>query len=137
MTLKATMTMPDLSSISATVTITRWLVPVGTELRRGEPLLEVETDKAIMVVESSTTGTLLSTAADPGQEVPAGQVIATFEVDRPAEDPAVLPVPPPPTPAAQPTPTTVAAPPPERSGSFFARNRQAARPAHDPAEDAE
>ena len=36
-------TMPSLSSISETVKVVRWLVSVGEPVRRGEPLLEVET----------------------------------------------------------------------------------------------
>ena len=74
------MRMPDVATVDDTVTLLRWLVEVGQPIRRGEPLLEVETDKAILVVESAISGTLHSTAVDAGAEVATGQVIATFAV---------------------------------------------------------
>ena len=52
------MRMPDLSTVDDTVKLVRWLAEVGKEIRRGDPLLEVETDKSILVVESAVTGTL-------------------------------------------------------------------------------
>ena len=63
---------------------------VGQPVRRGEPLLEVETDKAILVVESAITGTLRATSVEAGAEVATGEAIATFAVD---EGKAQLPSP--------------------------------------------
>ncbi len=73
------MRMPDLSTVDETVTLIRWLAEVGQVLRRGDPLLEVETDKAILVVESAVTGTLRDIAVPAGSEVAMGQPIAMFE----------------------------------------------------------
>ena len=73
------MRMPDLSTTGSAVKVIRWLVRVGEVVRRGQPLLEVETDKAVMEVESAVTGTLKALAAAPEEEVPVGQVIAVFE----------------------------------------------------------
>ena len=73
------MRMPDVATVDDTVTLLRWLVEVGQPIRRGEPLLE-SSDKAILVVESSVSGTLHAIAVDAGTEVATGQVIATFEV---------------------------------------------------------
>jgi len=75
------MRMPDLSTVDDTVTVLGWLAEVGQTVRRGQPLLEVETDKAILQVESAVTGTLLVTSVSAGGEATSGQVIATFEVD--------------------------------------------------------
>ena len=50
---------------------------------RGQPLLEVETDKAVMEVESLVSGRLQSVSASEGQEVEAGNPIAIFATDRP------------------------------------------------------
>jgi pyruvate dehydrogenase E2 component (dihydrolipoamide acetyltransferase) len=131
------MAMPDLSSISESVTLLHWLVPIGSDVRRGDPLVEVQTDKAVMVVESTQTGTLKRILAEPGQDVPVGTGIAVFEVDRPAAEPA-RPMPPAPTPASPVKPAEPAAPPPTpaRGGSFFARNRQGAKPDPSSREDA-
>ena len=46
------MRMPDLATVDATVTVVAWLKEPGEQVKRGEPLLEVETDKAILPVES-------------------------------------------------------------------------------------
>ncbi|HWE40682.1 MAG TPA: thiamine pyrophosphate-dependent enzyme, partial [Isosphaeraceae bacterium] len=93
------MRMPDVATVDDTVTLLRWLVEVGQPIRRGEPLLEVETDKAILVIESSVSGTLHAIAVDAGTEVATGQVIATFDVAEGAaagspSAPAARPVPP-------------------------------------------
>src|SRR5262245_41012590 len=91
------MRMPDLATVDATVTLVRWLVEVGQAVRRGEPLLEVETDKSIFVVESTVSGTLRAIAAPAGGEVAAGQVIATIDAEGvpeggPAADSGLAPV---------------------------------------------
>jgi pyruvate/2-oxoglutarate dehydrogenase complex dihydrolipoamide acyltransferase (E2) component len=125
------MKMPDLSAISSTVKVVRWLVGVGQAVRRGDHLLEVETDKSVMVVESTLTGTLTATRAEPGQEVSTGVTIATFAVERAAvpEEAALPGVAPEPGPAPPSPPTSRPPTTPGRpGGSFFARNRQAARP---------
>ena len=73
------MRMPDLSTTGSAVKVVRWLVKVGDVVRRGQPLLEVETDKAVMEVESAVAGTVKDLTAAPEEEVPVGQVIAVFE----------------------------------------------------------
>jgi pyruvate/2-oxoglutarate/acetoin dehydrogenase E1 component/TPP-dependent pyruvate/acetoin dehydrogenase alpha subunit len=76
-----TMRMPDLGTVDSTVKIVRWLARVDQKVGRGEPLLEVETDKAISTVESVVSGTLRSIVVPEGTEAAAGQTIATFEVE--------------------------------------------------------
>jgi pyruvate/2-oxoglutarate dehydrogenase complex dihydrolipoamide acyltransferase (E2) component len=72
--------MPDLSTTEGTdITIAKWLVEVGQPVKRGQPLLEVETDKAVQEVECIVDGTLRAIHAAPGDEVPVGQLIATIE----------------------------------------------------------
>ena len=93
------MRMPDVATVDDTVKLLRWLAEVGQPILRGEPLLEVETDKAILVIESSVSGTLHAIAVDAGTEVATGQVIATFDVAEGAaagspSAPAARPVPP-------------------------------------------
>jgi len=124
------MKMPDLSTIGPAVKVLRWLAEVGQEVRRGEPLLEVETDKAVMVVESAVAGTLKSIRARPDQDVPSGEVIAVFEV---AGAPVAAPRPEataPQAPASPPTPAGPATAPAKApaAGSFFAKNRRTTGP---------
>ena len=75
------MKMPDLSTTEAEVQIVKWLVDVGQPVKRGEPLLEVETDKATVEVESFVTGVLKKVCAQIGDEVETGQVIAIVETE--------------------------------------------------------
>jgi pyruvate dehydrogenase E2 component (dihydrolipoamide acetyltransferase) len=75
-------TMPDLSTTGSEVTVLRWLVNVGQPIKRGQALCEVETDKAIMEVESVDTGALKTQIAQPGDSVAIGEVIAVLEVER-------------------------------------------------------
>ena len=77
--MKIKLKMPDLSTSSSTVTIVRWLVEVGQPIQRGQPLLEIETDKAMMEVESFATGSLREVHVQPEEEVEVGAVIATIE----------------------------------------------------------
>ncbi|MEX0642724.1 MAG: lipoyl domain-containing protein [Pirellulales bacterium] len=72
--------MPDLSTTDSQVTLLRWLIEVGQRVERGQPLVEIETDKAIMNVESSVSGILLRTCADIGQSIDVGQLIAVVDV---------------------------------------------------------
>lgn len=75
------MKMPDLATNEGTeLGISRWLVNVGEAIRRGQPLLEVETDKAVQEVESIAQGTLKAVHVQPGQKVAVGTVIATIQV---------------------------------------------------------
>ena len=78
------MKMPDLATSASVVTILKWLVEVGQPIKRGQPLVEIETDKAAMEVESFANGILVSGHAQPNEEVAVGTVIATIDVADPA-----------------------------------------------------
>ena len=75
--------MPDLSATEGSdILVRRWLVTEGARIKRGEPLLEVETDKATTEVESAATGTVAEILAPPDVKVAVGEVIARIEVER-------------------------------------------------------
>jgi 2-oxoisovalerate dehydrogenase E2 component (dihydrolipoyl transacylase) len=57
----------------------RWLVEPGTTVKRGQPLAEVMTDKAIMEVPAPFSGTITALRAQPGQQIKVGQAILTYE----------------------------------------------------------
>jgi pyruvate dehydrogenase E2 component (dihydrolipoamide acetyltransferase) len=63
--------------------VVRWLVAVGEPVRSGQPVVEIETYKATLEVESPIDGTLRA-ALEPRAEVPAGAVIGI--VAAPDED---------------------------------------------------
>jgi pyruvate/2-oxoglutarate dehydrogenase complex dihydrolipoamide acyltransferase (E2) component len=73
------MKMPDLATNEGVeLGIQRWLVEVGQPIKRGQPLLEVETDKAVQEVESIATGVLKTIHVSAGDKVAVGKVIATI-----------------------------------------------------------
>jgi pyruvate/2-oxoglutarate dehydrogenase complex dihydrolipoamide acyltransferase (E2) component len=67
-------------------TITRWLKCVGEEVKEGEPLLEIETDKVSMEIEAAFAGVLIQILASAGDVVPVTQVIGY--IGKPGEIPA-------------------------------------------------
>jgi pyruvate dehydrogenase E2 component (dihydrolipoamide acetyltransferase) len=78
--------MPRLSDSMEEGTILRWLKSPGDQVERGEELVEIETDKANMVYEADTSGTLIEVVAEEGATLPIGQVIA--RIGEPGEAPA-------------------------------------------------
>jgi pyruvate dehydrogenase E2 component (dihydrolipoamide acetyltransferase) len=72
----ADLTMPKLSDSEADVVIVRWLKAPGDGFRRGEPLMEVETDKALVVYEAEGDGTLTEILVSAGEPAAVGQAIA-------------------------------------------------------------
>jgi pyruvate dehydrogenase E2 component (dihydrolipoamide acetyltransferase) len=82
------MRLPDLATNDDSVTVVRWLVAVGGRVRRGEPIAEVETDKAVMTLESAVTGTVRALAVAPGGRAAIGEVVAVFDVEEGAPAPA-------------------------------------------------
>ncbi len=70
--------MPNLSQTTNEVKLLKWLVKEGDEVKKGDPLCEVETDKVNMEVESFTDGIVLKINAKKDQQVKTGEVIAIF-----------------------------------------------------------
>lgn len=62
-------------------TVCRWYKKAGEHIDEGEPLLEIETDKATTDVESSISGTLSEILCDEGDTVEITRVIGWIEED--------------------------------------------------------
>jgi len=77
--------MPALEMAQETGKLISWLKKEGDSVAKGEPLLEVETDKAVMEVESPGDGVLAGVKVQAGAEVPVGRTIAW--IVRPGEVP--------------------------------------------------
>jgi pyruvate dehydrogenase E2 component (dihydrolipoamide acetyltransferase) len=69
-------TMPRLSDSMEEGTILKWLVAEGDEVKRGQPIAEIETDKANMTYETDTDGTVSELVAQEGDTLAIGEVIA-------------------------------------------------------------
>ena len=136
------MKMPDLATTDSTIKVIRWLVTPGQPIKRGQALLEVETDKATMEVECIATGVFKAPLAQPGDTLLAGQALAAIEVEGPARPAS-------PAPPASPSDLSAVAPAkegptienrnskienspnppapaPKAAGGMFAKNRDAA-----------
>src|SRR4029450_3834689 len=79
--------MPALSPTMEEGTLAKWLVKVGDEVRSGDIMAEIETDKATMEFEAVGEGGVAEMPAAAGTEgVKVGTVIATLAEE--GEDPA-------------------------------------------------
>ena len=77
--------MPALEMAQETGKLISWLKKEGDSVAKGEALLEIETDKAVMEIESPGDGVLAGVKVQPGAEVPVGRTIAW--IVRPGEVP--------------------------------------------------
>jgi pyruvate/2-oxoglutarate dehydrogenase complex dihydrolipoamide acyltransferase (E2) component len=59
--------------------ITTWLKGVGDPVERGEPIAEIETDKATLDLEAMVSGVLVEIVHPEGAEVAIGETIAYVE----------------------------------------------------------
>jgi TPP-dependent pyruvate/acetoin dehydrogenase alpha subunit len=76
--MKFELKMPDLSTTGSPIKVVHWLVGIGDVIERGQPVLEVETDKATMEVEATSPGKLLEIIIPAGEEADAGEILAIF-----------------------------------------------------------
>lgn len=67
------------SDESDEVRILRWIKPPGASVQKGEALLEVETDKVNVEIESPEDGQLEEIHAQEGEFVKFGAVVAVIE----------------------------------------------------------
>ena len=75
---------PTLEMDMEEVRIVRWLVEEGSEVRKGDPLLEIDTDKTSFEIESPADGVIRDLRGEEGETVPVGATLAY--VTEPGED---------------------------------------------------
>jgi pyruvate dehydrogenase E2 component (dihydrolipoamide acetyltransferase) len=92
--------MPALEMAQETGKLVAWRKAEGDSVTKGEPLLEIETDKAVLEVESPADGVLAGVKAQAGDVVPVGNIIAW--IIRPGEAPPSVVIAPAPS-EAEPT----------------------------------
>ena len=83
-------TMPSLGADMDEGTVTEWLVKPGDQVRRGDIVAVVDTDKSTIEVEVFETGTIEQILVEEGDKVPVGTVLARISTSAAA---AVPPVP--------------------------------------------
>ena len=70
--------MPKLGLTMTEGTVSRWLKKVGDEVKEGEPLFDVETDKLTNTIEASASGVLRHLFVEDGTTVPVLEKIAVI-----------------------------------------------------------
>ncbi len=81
--------LPDLGEGLEEAVISAWLVAEGDEVALNQPLVEVETAKAVVEVPSPFAGRVLRLHGSPGQTVAVGAPLVTFEVAEEEAGPAL------------------------------------------------
>lgn len=126
---------PKLGQSEETVTIASWRVKEGDKIKKGDVLFEVETDKAVLEVESQFEGTILKIVTPVGVEVPVmtttaaivGEPGEQIPADMLAAAPAAAPAASAPAPVPAPAPQAAPAPAAQKAGG--SRTRAPAAPA--------
>ncbi|MBI4307920.1 MAG: 2-oxo acid dehydrogenase subunit E2 [Chloroflexi bacterium] len=91
--------------------VVRWIKKEGDPVQRGEPIAEIETDKAVVEIEAFGSGVLRKALVGEGQAVPVGQVIGIIAAsDEPLPEVAARPTPAAAAPTSAPAPVPAAPP---------------------------
>jgi pyruvate dehydrogenase E2 component (dihydrolipoamide acetyltransferase) len=126
--MKFEMKMPDLATTDSAVKVLNWLVEVGGPVRRGQAVIEVETDKATMEVEATVNGTLVERKCEPSAQVGVGEVIAIIEIEDASKNRSSPALQVAPAVQVENIPAPASPPAPKKNESMFARNRAARKP---------
>ncbi|HEX8912558.1 MAG TPA: biotin/lipoyl-containing protein, partial [Humisphaera sp.] len=70
--------MPQQTDTMTEGTVVKWLKKEGEKVKAGELIAEIETDKAVMEMESFDGGTLAALVVAEGQKAPVGTVLAVI-----------------------------------------------------------
>ncbi len=82
--------LPDFGASTGEAEVVVWLKAVGESIVVGEPVLEVQSDKANVEVESSLSGTLARVLAEEGQILKPGDPLAVIaDLDEPRDAAAI------------------------------------------------
>ena len=113
------LTMPNVGEGVTEGEIVRWLKQLGDFVARDEPVVEIETDKAIVEIPSPYEGTLTSILVPEGETVPIGTAIAEITTaDSAAPEAAPTPAPAAAPPAPEPIPASRPRPVPAAAGNY-------------------
>jgi len=123
--------LPDLAEGMVEGELVGWLVAVGDKVKAEQPVAEVMTDKATVVIPSPVAGTILELPWQAGDIVKIGQALMIFDSEGAAPtqrthaghvDPNATPGPTPApgsAPAPAPTPTSTSTPAPTSTPAFY------------------
>ena len=84
-------TIPQIGESVSTVFISQWLAKVGDYVQAGDPVVELDSDKASMEVPAPAAGKLVEVLVEEGDEVPVGSVVARIDESAEASEAAPAP----------------------------------------------
>ncbi|MES1938907.1 biotin/lipoyl attachment domain-containing protein [Salinisphaera sp. T5B8] len=73
--------LPDLGEGLIEATVLEWLVAVGDQVERNQPLVELDTTKSSLELPSPQAGRILRTVGEPGDVIEVGDTLVVFEVE--------------------------------------------------------
>jgi pyruvate dehydrogenase E2 component (dihydrolipoamide acetyltransferase) len=82
--------LPDLGTSSGEAEVVVWLKTVGEHIAEGEPVLEVQSDKANVEVAATASGVLARVLADAGKVLKSGDALAVIAQDDEPQDAAAI-----------------------------------------------
>jgi pyruvate dehydrogenase E2 component (dihydrolipoamide acetyltransferase) len=71
--------LPKLSPSMKEGIVVQWLVHEGDAVSSGQPLVQIESDKAVIDIEAPAAGRLVRVVQPVGSRVPVGQLLAVIE----------------------------------------------------------
>jgi pyruvate dehydrogenase E2 component (dihydrolipoamide acetyltransferase) len=77
--------LPELGENISQGDLVRLMIAPGTKVSEGQPVMELETDKAVVEVPSSVSGVVKDVKVKEGEKIKVGQVIFTLEGGAPAQ----------------------------------------------------
>jgi 2-oxoglutarate dehydrogenase E2 component (dihydrolipoamide succinyltransferase) len=77
--MKTPVRMPNLGAEASEARVVTWIRNVGDTVTAGEPIAELETEKATVDLESPVAGRLVEILVPAGTEAPVGATLATIE----------------------------------------------------------
>src|SRR5438105_3786329 len=84
--------LPKLADTLVEGTVARWLKKPGERVGKGEPLVEVETDKVNAELESPVDGVVSEILVEEGETAPVGAVLARIDAEGGESKPSAEPV---------------------------------------------
>jgi pimeloyl-ACP methyl ester carboxylesterase len=83
--------LPRVDMDMSTGKISRWFVEENAQVKKGQVIFEIETDKAAMEIEAPASGTIRDMVGEEGKEVPVGSVVAKIFGETEAYEPPAHP----------------------------------------------
>ena len=109
--------LPELGENIESGDLVRLMISPGASVTEGQPVMELETDKAVVEVPSSVSGTIKEIRVKEGDKLKVGQVIFTLENGAGPAKAAEAKAPAEPKPAEPPAPPVAQTPPAAKARS--------------------